>query len=78
MTEQDKKEMAQSFIRGLANRDAKLLHSIMTEDVVWSLPGESPMSGEAKGVESILNARAPFTALTSRSESNAWFTACGT
>jgi hypothetical protein len=27
---------------------------IMTEDVVWSLPGESPMSGEAHGVEAIL------------------------
>jgi hypothetical protein len=39
LTEQDKKEIAQSFIRGLGNRDANLLRSIMTEDVVWSLPG---------------------------------------
>ena len=54
MTEQDKKEIAQSFIRGLGNRDANLLRSIMTEDVVWSLPGESTISGEAKGVEAIL------------------------
>lgn len=54
MTEQDKKTIAQSFIRGLGNRDGNLLRSIMTEDVVWSLPGESPMSGEAHGVEAIL------------------------
>jgi uncharacterized protein len=54
MTEQDKKAIAQSFIRGLGSRDGNLLRSIMTEDVVWSLPGESPMSGEAHGVEAIL------------------------
>jgi uncharacterized protein len=54
MTEQDKKTIAQSFIRGLGNRDGNLLRSIMTEVVVWSLPGESPMSGEAHGVEAIL------------------------
>jgi len=51
MTDPDKKAIAQSFIRGLGSRDGTLLRSIMTEDVVWSLPGESPMSGEAHGVE---------------------------
>jgi ketosteroid isomerase-like protein len=55
MTEQDKKTIAQSFTRGLGSRDRNLLRSIMTEDVVWSLPGESPMSGEAHGVEAILH-----------------------
>jgi ketosteroid isomerase-like protein len=54
MTEQEKKIMAETFIRGLGNRDGNLLRSIMTEDVVWSLPGESPMSGEALGVDAIL------------------------
>jgi uncharacterized protein len=54
VTEQDKKTIAQSFISGLGSRDGNLLRSIMTEDVVWSLPGESPMSGEAHGVEAIL------------------------
>ena len=54
MTEQDRKTIAQDFIRALGNRDGNLLRSIMTEDVVWSLPGESPMSGEAHGVEAIL------------------------
>ncbi len=54
MTERGKKDIAQSFIHGLGNRDGTLLRSIMTEDVVWSLPGESPMSGEARGVEAIL------------------------
>jgi ketosteroid isomerase-like protein len=54
MTEQEKKTIAVEFIRGLGSRDANLLRSIMTEDVVWSLPGDTPMSGEAHGVEAIL------------------------
>jgi|HubBroStandDraft_4_1064222.scaffolds.fasta_scaffold158285_3 hypothetical protein len=37
MTEQDKKTIAQSFIRGLGSRDGTLLWSIMTEDVVCVL-----------------------------------------
>jgi ketosteroid isomerase-like protein len=54
MTEQEKKTIAEEFIRGLGACDTDLLRSIMTEDVVWSLPGQSPMSGEAHGVEAIL------------------------
>jgi uncharacterized protein len=54
MTEQGKKAIAQDFIRGLGNRDARLLRSMMTEDVIWSLPGESPMSGEAHGLDALL------------------------
>ncbi len=54
MTEQEKRTIAQRFIHGLGSRDGNALRSIMTEDVVWSLPGQSPMSGEAHGVEEIL------------------------
>src|ERR1700691_1501986 len=54
MTETEKKEIAEGFITGLSNRDANLLKSIMTDDVVWSLPGKSLMSGEAYGVDAIL------------------------
>ena len=48
------KRIAEDFIRGLRTRDGKLLRSIMQEDVVWSLPGKSLMSGEAHGVDAIL------------------------
>lgn len=54
MTETEKRNLAESFIAGLRNQDAKLLRSILTSDVTWSLPGESFMSGEAQGVEGIL------------------------
>jgi uncharacterized protein len=54
MIETEKKKIAEGFITGLSNRDANLLKSIMTDDVVWSLPGKSLMSGEAHGVDAIL------------------------
>ena len=54
MTEQEKKTIAEDFLRGLRDRDANLLHSIMADEVVWSLPGESLMSGETRGVDAIL------------------------
>jgi hypothetical protein len=47
MTESEKKEIALQFIKALGNRDGRLLQSIMTDDIVWSLPGKSLMSGEA-------------------------------
>jgi hypothetical protein len=54
VTESEKKQIALKFINALGSRDGSLLRSIMTDDVVWSLPGKSPMSGEALGVDAIL------------------------
>ena len=60
MTETQKRDIAKSFIAGLSKRDADLLESIMEPDVVWSLPGESLMSGEAHGVAAILKRAETF------------------
>jgi hypothetical protein len=60
MTESEKKEIALKFINALGSRDGSLLRSIMTADVVWSLPGKSPMSGEALGVDAILKRSEPL------------------
>jgi len=54
MTETEKREIAQKFIKGLTKQDGSLLRTILTDDVVWSLPGTSLMSGEARGVDAIL------------------------
>ena len=54
MTEVEKKELAEKFIEGLGRHDEHLLAAILTEDIAWSLPGESLMSGEAHGVTAIL------------------------
>jgi ketosteroid isomerase-like protein len=51
VTDADKKAIAQPFLAGLRSRDWSLLRSIMTEDIVWSLPGTSLISGEASGVD---------------------------
>lgn len=54
MTELRKKELAEKFIEGLTHHNERLLGEILTDDIVWTLPGESPMSGEARGVAAIL------------------------
>lgn len=51
--EQEKTEIAKKFLAGLRTADRSLLQSIMTEDVVWSLPGTSSISGDARGIDAI-------------------------
>ena len=53
MTESEKKDIAENYIKGITNRDAALLTSITTEDIVWRIPGVSLVSGEARGVDAI-------------------------
>jgi ketosteroid isomerase-like protein len=54
MTDQDRKQLATSFIESLRAGDANGFRAIMTDDVVWTLPGTSVVSGIAKGVDGIL------------------------
>ncbi len=54
MTETDKAEVVQKFTTGLRNADVSLLKSVVTDDIVWTLPGKSLMSGEAHGVDAIM------------------------
>jgi ketosteroid isomerase-like protein len=55
MSEHEKKKIATEFIEALRARDAQRFRAIMTNDVVWSLPGSSLVSGLAQGVEGILS-----------------------
>ena len=54
MTDQDKEHIATTFITALRARDVQTFKKIMTDDVVWSLPGSCIVSGLAEGVEGIL------------------------
>jgi ketosteroid isomerase-like protein len=54
ITESEKKGIAENYIKALANRDAALMTSITTKDIVWSIAGTSLVSGEARGVDAIL------------------------
>lgn len=51
---EEKSTIAHQFIAGLRNRDENLLRSIMTDNLVWTLPGTSLISGGAKGVEAVI------------------------
>jgi hypothetical protein len=59
MTDQQKKNIALTFISSLQQRDPLLLKSVLTEGAVWSLPGTSEVSGEAVGGDAIV-ARGQF------------------
>jgi uncharacterized protein len=54
MTEAEKKEIAGKLYNAINARDIDLLKAVLTDDIVWSLPGKSLMSGEAHGVEAVL------------------------
>jgi hypothetical protein len=54
MTDQEKKDLAITFITALRARDVKTFQRIMADDVVWSLPGSCLVSGLAEGVDGIL------------------------
>ena len=54
LTDEEKARLARAFWEGLRNRDRSALASIFTEDVVWSNPGETRISGEAKGLDAIM------------------------
>jgi hypothetical protein len=53
-TDELKKTIAQQFLEALRSRDWNLLRSIMTGDIVWTLPGTSLISGKANGVDEVI------------------------
>jgi ketosteroid isomerase-like protein len=53
MTDAAKRAVAEGWIQLARTRDPDLLESLLTEDVVWTLPGSSTMSGEVKGRDGV-------------------------
>jgi ketosteroid isomerase-like protein len=51
MTDQERRQLATSFIEALRAGDANGFRAIMADDVFWTLPGKSLVSGIANGVE---------------------------
>lgn len=54
ITDAEKRAVADEFLAGLRTRDWDRLRGVMTEDIVWTMPGSSLISGEAAGVEAVL------------------------
>ena len=52
--DEHKKTIARQFLEALRSRDWSLLRSIMTDDIVWTLPGTSLISGEAIGLDAVI------------------------
>jgi uncharacterized protein len=54
MTEDEKKRQAQRFLSLLGNPNEDVLRSVAVEDVTWTFPGTSPISGEAHGIAGVM------------------------
>ena len=52
-TDSEKIEIAKKFLTGLRTANRSLHESIMAENVVWSMPGDSLISGDARGIEAV-------------------------
>jgi len=54
LTDVEKKQLAETFLRALGTKNWDLLRSIITEDIFWTLPGTSVISGEVSGADAII------------------------
>ena len=54
MTDEQKKALAIDFAMAVKTRNSETLQSLVMDDVIWSLPGTSLLSGEVHGVDGIL------------------------
>jgi ketosteroid isomerase-like protein len=55
LTDQEKLALARRFLSVLARPDPDVVKSVAVDDVVWSFPGTSPISGEARGIDGVMN-----------------------
>ena len=54
LTDLEKKQLAETFLHALGTKNWDLLHSIITKDISWTLPGKSVISGEVSGADAII------------------------
>jgi ketosteroid isomerase-like protein len=54
VTDKEKNDIAQTFLTALRNHDWELMRSIMINEVIWSLPGTSLISGDAYGIDAVI------------------------
>jgi uncharacterized protein len=54
MSTKEKEALARRFLSVLGHPDAEVVKSVSADDVVWSFPGAASISGEARGVDGIM------------------------
>jgi uncharacterized protein len=59
-TDAQRTRIAEDWIRLARTRDPALLEALLADDVVWTLPGRSKMSGEAHGRQAVAARLARF------------------
>ena len=54
MVEDEKERQARTFLSLLGNPNEDVLRSVAAENVTWTFPGTSPISGEAHGIAGVM------------------------
>jgi uncharacterized protein len=54
MTHDEQEHLARAFLSVLRTPDTDLIRRVAVEDVVWSFPGSTTISGIAHGVEGVI------------------------
>jgi uncharacterized protein len=54
MSTNNQEALARRFLTVLDHPDAEVAKSVSADDIVWSFPGAASISGEARGVEGIM------------------------
>jgi ketosteroid isomerase-like protein len=54
MTFEEQERVARKFLSVLGQPDVEVIKSVAVEDVVWTYPGSSRISGEACGIEGVM------------------------
>jgi uncharacterized protein len=54
MSAENKETLARGFLSVLVHPDAEVVKSVSADDIVWSFPGAASISGEARGVDGVM------------------------
>jgi ketosteroid isomerase-like protein len=54
MSTNSQEALARRFLTVLGHPDAEVVKSVSADDIVWSFPGAASISGEARGVDGIM------------------------
>jgi ketosteroid isomerase-like protein len=54
VTHEEQQQLARTFLSVLRSPDADVIRQVAVEDVIWSFPGSSVISGVAQGVEGVM------------------------
>ena len=52
---EQKSAIANTFVKAMKGNDWDLMRSLMNEDISWTLPGESLLSGPANGIDAVIH-----------------------